>query len=250
MHAEKVRPRDSSTVRSITREDLENQQKGLGDSWLEAVAPQESDKLQRRFRWSGLDVESLANVLAQLHLPLENSGSERWIEELGLLRAALQSDCDRELEPFLEEVSEANPHQLPFSDLWLPAVDAAVMRLRASLVDLCNRRIDDEVFASLGRSLLTRLCSISEQALFEQFNLQRPPGAMLLAHLGANGDGEGPPVREYYKRFIRAQRRDGLKDLLETFYSHFTQLRLLLGMVEQHCPTESDAAEVKWQGLQ
>ena len=236
MHAEKVRPRDSSTVRSITREDLENQQKGLGDSWLEAVAPQESDKLQRRFRWSGLDVESLANVLAQLHLPLENSGSERWIEELGLLRAALQSDCDRELEPFLEEVSEANPHQLPFSDLWLPAVDAAVMRLRASLVDLCNRRIDDEVFASLGRSLLTRLCSISEQALFEQFNLQRPPGAMLLAHLGANGDGEGPPVREYYERFIRAHRRDGLKDLLETF----PVLARFLGQVcsDWHCANE------------
>lgn len=217
MHAEKARLRDSSSLRSITRVDLEKLQKGLGDIWLEAVAPHESAKLKSRFAWSGLDDESLSRVLVQLNQHLEKSRSESWFEELDLLRAALQSDCDRELEPYIAEVSEANPHQLPFSDLWLPAVDAAVVRLRDSLADLGNRNIDDGAFVSLGRSLLGRLCGISEQALTEQFNLQRPPGAMLLAHLGADGDGEGPPVREYYERFIREQRRDGLKAFLETF---------------------------------
>ena len=40
---------------------------------------------------------------------------------------------------------------------------------------------------------------------------------MLLAHLGAAGDGQGPPVREFYERFIRQHRADGLDGLLKTF---------------------------------
>lgn len=205
------------TDKAITHDHLEDLQKGLGDAWMEAVAPQESNKLQRRFAWSGLDAESLYRVLDQVKQPINNHGAENWIRELSLLRVALQSDCDRELEPYIADVSEDNPNQLPFRDLWLPAVDAAVSRLRESLVDLRHRSIEDEVFQTLGRSLLTRLCNISEQALIEQFNLRRPPGSMLLAHLGADGDGEGPPVREYYECFIRDLRREGLKTFLATF---------------------------------
>ena len=217
MHAERGLRSSSPSGRSITRDDLENQQKGLWDAWLEAVAPQESHKLQRRFTWSDLDAESLSRVLDRLNQTGENCVCESWSEELGRLQAALQSDCDRELLPYIEVGSEPNPNQLPFIDLWLPAVDVAVDRLRASLVDLHRRSVHDEVYLSLGRSLLTRLCRVSEQALFEQFNLLRPPGAMLLAHLGVDGNGEGPPVREFYERFIRDHRRDGLKTFLENF---------------------------------
>ena len=227
MHAEKVSRSDSSLGTPITHDDLEDRQQGLGDAWLEAIAPQESEKLERRFAWSGLDGQALCRVLDQLEQPNEPSSTEIWFQELAFLQAALRADAERELEPYVAEVSEANPDQLPFSDLWLPAVDAFVARLRSGLVDLQHRSIDDQVYRSLGRSLLTRLSKISEQVLFEQFNLQRPPGAMLLAHLGSDGDGEGPPVREYYERFIREQRRDGLVKLLETF----PVLRRYLGQV-------------------
>ena len=217
MQAERVSRSDSSPGEPITCEDLEGHQQGLSDAWLEAIAPQESEKLERRFAWSGLDRQALRRVLDQVVQPQELFCSENWFQELALLQAALRSDAERQLQPYVAEVSEANPDQLPFSDLWLPAVDVFVDRLRSSLVDLQHRSIDDRVYLSLGRSLLTRLSKISEQVLFEQFNLQRPPGAMLLAHLGSDGDGEGPPVREYYERFIREQRRDGLATLLETF---------------------------------
>ena len=217
MNAEKVSVADSAFKTSITRDDLEELHLGLGDAWLDAIAPQEYEKLERRFAWSGLDRKALCRVLDQLDQPIESSSSELWFQELTFLQAALCSDAERELDPYVAEVSEENPDQLPFSDLWLPAVDAFVARLRSCLVDLQHRSIDDQVYHSLGRSLLIRLTNISEQALFEQFNLQRPPGAILLAHLGADGDGEGPPIREYFEQFIREQRRDGLSTFLETF---------------------------------
>ena len=217
MNAEKVSTSESSFGTPITRDDLEDRQQGLGEAWLEAIAPQEPEKLERRFAWSGLDREALCRVIDQLEQPDEALSKEIWCQELTFLQEALRSHAERELEPYVAEVSEANPDQLPFSDLWLPAVDAFVARLCSHVVDLQHRSIDDQVYRSLGRSLLIRLTNISEQALFEQFNLQRPPGAMLLAHLGSGGDGQGPPVREYYERFIREQRRDGLVTLLETF---------------------------------
>ena len=50
---------------------------------------------------------------------------------------------------------------------------------------------------------------------------------MLLAHLGGNGDGSGPPVREGYEQFIRHHRQDGLTQLLE----EFPELGRLIGTV-------------------
>lgn len=217
MHQGKISSSESPPRTLITREDLEQRELGLGDAWIQAVAPQENKKLGRRFAWAGLDNQALDRVLDQLDQPTEDLNSESWVKDLQLLQEALKSDPERELETYVAEVSDAHPDQLPFSDLWQPAVDTFIARLRSSLIDLQHRCIDQQVYLSLGRSLLTRLSKISEQVLFEQFNLERPPGSMLLAHLGSAGDGEGPPVREYYERFIRKHRGDGLESLLETF---------------------------------
>ena len=200
---------------AVSCDDLNGFQQGLGQAWLDAIAPQENDKLSRRFAWSGLDVHTLLRVLERASKPEQAVGTEPWWDELRALQNALRSNPDRALQPFVDEVSDAK--QLPFRDLWLPVVDDAVARLRNSLADLKTRSFNDGVFQALGQSLLNRLCSVSEQVLFEQFNLFRPPGVMLLAHLGAEGDGQGPPVREYYERFIRQHRTDGLDGLLKTF---------------------------------
>ncbi len=201
----------------ITLDEIDALEAGLGKSWLEAIAPQESHKLERRFAWSGLGSEELQRVFKQLALPPDTSAPAPWVEELEALQASLRSDYDRELKPYIDDGSDAHSVQLPFSDLWLPAVDAAVARLRKRLTDLDQRPIEDAVFDTLGQMLLSRLSSVSEQVLFEQFNLLRPPGVMLLAHLGSEGDGNGPPARDYYCRFIRDHRRDGLTTLLESF---------------------------------
>ena len=66
MDAEKVSTSESSLGTLITRDDLEDRQQGLGEAWLEAIAPQEPEKLERRFAWSGLDRDALCRVLDQL----------------------------------------------------------------------------------------------------------------------------------------------------------------------------------------
>ena len=211
LQAEKCPANESA----VTCDDLDRFQQGLGQAWLDAIAPLEDDKLTRRFAWSGLDAGTLRRVLARLSEPEEAAVSEPWWDELKALQSALRSDPDRALQPHANQDSDAQ--QLPFQDLWLPVVDDAVARLRASLSDLQTRSFNDGAFLALGQSLLSRLCSVSEQVLFEQFNLLRTPGVMLLAHLGAAGDGQGPPVREFYERFIRQHRADGLDALLKTF---------------------------------
>ena len=178
---------------ALSCDDLDRFQQGLGQAWLDAIAPQEDDKLSRRFAWSGLDAETVRRVLARASTPEQAVVSEPWGDELNALQSALRSDPDCALHPYVAEASEAK--QLPFQDLWLPVVDDAVARLRDSLSDLQTRSFNDGAFQALGQSLLSRLCSVSEQVLFEQFNLLRPPGVMLLAHLGAGGDGQGPVVR-------------------------------------------------------
>ena len=211
LQAEKNPANDSA----VSCDDLNGFQQGLGQTWLDAIAPQEDHKLSRRFAWSGLDADTLLRVLARASKPEQAADIEPWWDELKALQTALRSDPDRALHPYVAEDSDAQ--QLPFQDLWLPVVDDAVARLRDSLSDLQTRSFNDGAFQALGQSLLSRLCSVSEQVLFEQFNLLRPPGVMLLAHLGAGGDGQGPPVREYYERFIRHHRADGLDGLLKTF---------------------------------
>ena len=205
----------SSIDAAVSCSDLDGFQQGLGQAWLDAIAPQENEKLSRRFAWSGLDAHTLFRVLARASEPEDATVSEPWQKELKALQSALRSDPDRDLQPYVDKDSDAQ--QLPFQDIWLPFVDDAVARLCDSLTDVQTRSCEDTAFQALGQSLLSRLCNVSEEVLFEQFNMMRSPGVMLLAHLGAGGDGEGPPVREYYQRFVRQHRADGLEGLLENF---------------------------------
>jgi type 2 lantibiotic biosynthesis protein LanM len=132
-----------------------------------------------------------------------------------LIRQALINDWDH---PLLAYESQAAKRQLPFVDLWLPAIESAILRLKEHAPPHdCHRPIAPELYQDLGRALLHRLVAVGEQVLFERFNRLRTPGGMLLAHLGTRGDGSGPPVRQQYEAFILEHRREGLASLLEEF---------------------------------
>ncbi|WP_115121540.1 type 2 lanthipeptide synthetase LanM family protein [Synechococcus sp. UW105] len=180
--------------------------------WVEAIVPDEPHKFSRRLLW---DCYSQEDFLQYLQSPGQsrNTTGLNWESCLLECRRALKKSWDQSLLPV-----GSDEEQLAFVDLWWP------IRCHAKLV-LTNRlksRPGSEyfllqVFDQLADSLLTRLCSLGEQVLWEEFNSERTPGTMLLAHLGSSGDGSGPPVRDHYERFIHRHRKDGLEHLLEEF---------------------------------
>lgn len=177
--------------------------------WLEIVAPDEPHKLSRRLAWDDLTEEGFREHLSTAPTktnPLEG----HWQSCLNQCRLAIQKAWEQPLLP----VSPDN-QQRPFEDLWQPICDTARESLKKRLTSVDG--IEDNIFQQLTNSLLNRLCSIGEQVLWEKFNSERSPGVMLLAHLGSNGDGSGPPIREGYEQFIRHHRQDGLTQLLEEF---------------------------------
>ena len=225
-------------------------------AWLAAIAPDEPHKLERRLAWDGLDVAELerqwsdeirsaAAAVAHSGVPsdqpddpsadpgchssfdptlaeaLDRALAERtvlpaaafpWWSALGECRRALQASWEEPLLPYDPSSDRC------FVDLWWPVRALAVERLRRLLAEIPGDWISPEpVAGQLADSLLERLCGLTDQVLWQRFSAGRTPGVMLLAHLGAAGDGKGPPVREHYEAFIRRHRRDGLGSLLREF---------------------------------
>ena len=221
-------------------------------AWLEAVAPDEPYKLERRLAWDGLDsaelecrwsVQSraagaaaalpamppdsaadpsagsradaaLAELLNQLlsESPDRPASASPWWGALQDSRRAMQASWEEPLLPYDPGSTRC------FVDLWWPVRALAVQRLQRLVAELPGNWIAPEpVAGQFADSLLDRLCGLTDQVLWQRFSAGRTPGVMLLAHLGAEGDGKGPPVREHYEAFIRRHRRDGLASLLREF---------------------------------
>ncbi|QNI84247.1 type II lanthionine synthetase [Synechococcus sp. PROS-7-1] len=180
--------------------------------WLDLIAPDEPHKLERRLAWDRWADSNAFGEWLSAPPQLKTSHSKAWQQALSRCQGWLQGAWDQPLQPV--QASE----QRPFVDLWLPIREGAAAELHAALERSAGLdRIAPNVVDQLADSLLNRLCAIGDQVLWDQFNTGRTPGAMLLAHLGSAGDGEGPPVRELYTRFITTHRRDGLQSLLTTF---------------------------------
>ena len=187
--------------------------------WIEAVAPDEPHKFERRLEWEELTENDFHAALNREPAFLDEDAA----------------CCQETLQDALEAVKAAWDWPLlpvdknfkrPFVDLWWPIRCRSAENLRQAFPS-DSARLKDDVFDQLADSLLDRLCSIGEQVLWEAFNAERSPGSILLAHLGTTGDGSGAPVREHYERFIQSHRRNGLAQLLQ----EFPVLRRLIGNV-------------------
>lgn len=178
------------------------------DQWLATVAPDESQKLERRLRWDELDHSALESALKNE----ASSGHlcpKQWQAGLDLCRSTLQKYCHLPLQPYAANETRA------FLDIWWPVH----LHLQQWLKDEIGSEsgIDDIVFCNLTDALLERLCLVSEPVLWRCFSSGRGPGAMLLAHLGSENDASCSPVRELYEQFVQQHRRDGLASLLAEF---------------------------------
>ena len=188
-------------------------------AWLEMAAPNEPQKFQRRLDWEDLSAESFQKFLCTDPFEVESSPA-RWPEALASAQVLIQAEWDEPLLPYGSDPS------LPFVDLWWPLRCRRADWLREQPFWLAAS-MQASVADQLADALLQRLCSLTDQVLWELFCAGRSPGVMLLSHLGAAGDGSGPPLREHYETFIRQHRRDGLTSLL----SKFPVLQRLIGTV-------------------
>ena len=180
--------------------------------WQEAVAPDEPHKFARRLSWDGLSEEEFETWLkSDCTDPKE--GSSAWATRLALVSELLKEAWDLPLVPV-----SSDEDQLPCLDLWQPLHAPAIGWLQEQIGSTAlDGRIAPAAWTQLVDGLIQRLCSIGEQVLWSCFSSERTPGTMLLAHLGAAGDGSGPPVREHYEAFVQRHRRDGLQSLLLEF---------------------------------
>ncbi len=177
--------------------------------WLKAVAPDEPHKFERRLEWDSLTENDFHIALNSPPSSLREGGT---CAEEALQDAvnALKDTWDLPLLPVDKNFER------PFVDIWWPIRCRSAERLREAFASDSDG-LKDEIFEQLADALLDRLCGLGDQVLWEAFNAERSPGTMLLAHLGASGDGSGPPVREHYERFVQTHRRNGLATLLKEF---------------------------------
>ncbi len=186
--------------------------KNWQEQWIEAVAPDEPHKLSRRLLWDTFSPEGFIDHLQTSGQSL-GSTELNWKSCLLGCRRAVQEAWDQSL-----LAVDSDQQQLAFVDLWWPIRCHAIALLKKRLKSRPGiQYFVPQVFDQLADSLLSRLCSLGEQVLWEEFNAERSPGIMLLAHLGSTGDGSGPPLREHYERFIQRHRKDGFESLLKEF---------------------------------
>lgn len=176
--------------------------------WIDAIAPDEPHKLVRRLAWDGWPEASFERWLRCG--ASDGEGEPAWRLALADCRRHLSASWDDPILPW------SAGERRPFIDLWWPIRTMAMDRLAADVTG-DGGAAAPEVYAALADVLLERLCETGEQALWESFSCGRSPGTALLAHLGANGDGLGPPLRDAYRAFVEANRRDGLSAILAEF---------------------------------
>jgi type 2 lantibiotic biosynthesis protein LanM len=185
---------------------------GTLDTWRQVVAPDQPGNFDKRLAWDGLDGSRAAWALDP---PADAIPSNpHWWP---LLQSLRQSGRDAAACQGGQPLAERGANQ-PFVHAWRPAAAWALETLQQRCVDLEPRlQLSDAAWLDLAEALLERLCTTTDQALWELFNQRRTPGQMLLAHLGANGDGKGEPVSEAYDAFMSELLASGYGVLLSDY---------------------------------
>ena len=190
-------------------------------SWRKVVAPDNAQNFEKRLAWDGLTLEEATWALQPD--PAICPHDLPWWPVLQSLRQAASEGFDPQR---LAERCNSEP----FVHAWWPAAAWALQTLQQRCANLeIQLQLSDDAWLDLGEALLVRLCNTADQALWELFNQRRTPGQMLLAHLGANGDGTGEPVHEAYDAFIAELLSSGYGFLLD----HFPVLGRLLATITQ-----------------
>jgi type 2 lantibiotic biosynthesis protein LanM len=193
-------------------------------AWRQLVGPDNPSNFDKRLDWDGLTPAQAAWALDPPTYAVPQQLA--WWPVLEHLRQAGR-DAANGNRP--EPLSDRSAKQ-PFVHIWRPAAAWALETLKVRCNHLWPRlQLAEAAWLDLGDALLERLCHTADQALWELFNQRRTPGQMLLAHLGADGNGSGDPVHEAYDGFVQELLSSGYGLLL----AKYPVLGRLLAVVTQ-----------------
>ena len=184
-------------------------------SWRMVVAPDQREAFAKRLQWDGLTPEAAAWALEPAGL--EPPEAPAWLPLLEALCQVAREAGSVGADPSASGL-EHRCEQKPFVHVWRPAASWALTELQQRCHDLQPSLVlQPAAWLDLAAALLERLCTTTDQALWALFVQRRSPGQMLLAHLGANGDGQGPPVQEAYDAFVAELLCSGYGLVLEAY---------------------------------
>ncbi|MDV3002946.1 MAG: hypothetical protein N5P05_004601 (plasmid) [Chroococcopsis gigantea SAG 12.99] len=195
--------------------------------WMKALGTNDPDYFQRRLLWDGVSITN-ANVFLQ---SLSRSEiSDRFFVIQDWLRNSTRID---ELDQKPEEL------HLSFVELWERIASGGMKELAKSLPQEVAAYYHTEyerwdkykdIYKDLNDDLVTKLSVIGEPVLWDEFNTRRTPAQIILAHLGADGSGKGPPKRTIYCSFLEELR----SDCLESITKKYPVLKRHLSTIVEH----------------
>jgi hypothetical protein len=169
----------------------------IREHWLKALGAGDQRGLDRRLAWDDLDQERARDVFEEDHQRFcwDDASEDRtpdWAVMLATLQAAIKASASNTLVCAQDNPSHFGAEQLPFCDLWQPAVDAAVDLLRLRIDAVIGGQRAELVERHLAGALLARLCRTAERALWDLFQSDRGAGASVLAYFGSTWQNEPP----------------------------------------------------------
>lgn len=178
------------------------------EAWCRAVAPDQSENFDKRLQWDGI---TKAQAAWAIQVGVSDAPREpAWLPTFQGLRAAAKG-------PVLYGMYKRE-HDLPFVDVWLPAVSWALSTLKESCQDIRSSVVlSDSAWLDLADALLQRICGLTENSLWELFSKHRRPGQLLLAQINSFGKGNHEPVHESYDLLVDDLLASGYEALLVEF---------------------------------
>lgn len=181
----------------------------LRQAWENALGGNGKIDLDKRILWAApiLPQSQIDGVwqesLQTLQDSLRNANSESWgKEKFCNNKASSHRSC-------------LTSWQRPFEDLWLPAVFDRLLKLKSKFESSAKRIfLTESAWDDLALSLLTRLCLVSENALWERFNKERWLGTNLSLQLSISASKDADPPVVFYEKFVDYHMFNGLTELL------------------------------------
>lgn len=196
---------------------LERSQKSLISDWLQSLSKGDEEAFTRRLSWDGFTLENLAWALdpPEASIP-ENPSWINLLEEISEI--GMKANKSQESITGVSIISGSPMLRLPFWHAWLPVATWAINSIKN---DFCQIEylpiLTDSAWHDLEVSILSRLCSVTEQALWNLFNSTRSPGHFVTAEVRIRSGADTSEAKIFYDKFIDNILSSGYQVILQEY---------------------------------